>query len=150
MAQVTIGGIDYEVPEMNFAALERAWPFVEESMTTLDPMKGPSAGISIIAAGLMEADHFDKTKFGIGEEEMLGEDQIFERIVRFLKKKLKAKEIDQVRRAVDQINKEAGLEPEMGEAQPALPGTQETPSGETAQILSQNSSQQDAREEVGS
>lgn len=149
MARVTIGGTEYEVPEMNFAALERAWPFVEESMTTLDPMKGPSAGISIIAAGLMEADHFDKTKFGIGAEEMLGEDQIFERMVKFLKKKLKAKEIEQVRLAVDQINREAGLEPEEGEAPAPQAETPGSPSEETAPSSSQSSSPPDVKEEAG-
>lgn len=150
MARVTIGGTEYEVPEMNFAALERAWPYVEESMTTLDPMKGPSAGISIIAAGLMEADHFDKTKFGIGADEMLGEEQIFDRMVKFLKKKLKAKEIEQVRQAVDQINREAGLEPEEGEAPaPQAEETPGSPSEEIAQSSSQSSSPPDVKEEAG-
>src|SRR4051812_33097068 len=99
MAIVTVGGTEYEVPEMNFSALERAWPFVEQAMIAQDPMKGVAAGISIIAAGLLEAEHFDKTKFGIGPDEMLGEEQTFDRIVYFLKKKIKAKEIDGIRKS---------------------------------------------------
>lgn len=148
MARVTIGGTEYEVPEMNFAALERAWPYVEESMMTLDPMKGPAAGICIVAAGLMYADHFDPTKFDIKPDEMLGEDQTFDRIVRFLKRKLKAKEIEQVRAAVNKINEEAGLEPEEGEA-PAALGEGASPSTETAPSTPLNSSQQDVPEETG-
>jgi hypothetical protein len=38
MAQVvTIGGTEYEVPELSFAALERAWPYVDASMNTSIP-----------------------------------------------------------------------------------------------------------------
>lgn len=150
MAIVTVGGTEYEVPEMNFAALERAWPFVEEAMMTQDPMKGVAAGIKIVAAGLLESDHFDKTKFGILEDEMLGEDQTFERIVYFLKKKIKAKEIEGIRKSVDQINVEAGLEPVPGEALPPLADlVRENLLRETAQTSSQSSSQPATAEETG-
>ena len=148
MALVTIGGTEYEVPEMNFIALERAWPFVEESMMTLDPMKGPAAGICIIAAGLMYAENFDPTKFGIEANENLGEDQTFDRVVRFLKKKLKAKELEQVRVAVNKINEEAGLEAQEGEAPLAVEEGQNL-SEETAQTTSPSLSPQDAVEETG-
>jgi hypothetical protein len=151
MAIVTVGGTEYEVPEMNFAALERAWPFVEEAMMTQDPMKGVAAGINIIAAGLLEAEHFDKTKFDIAEDEMLGQDQTFERIVYFLKKKIKAREIEGIRKSVDQINVEAGLEPAPGEALPPLADlVKQNLSEETAQILSPSSSPPDTAEETGS
>lgn len=153
MAIVTVGGAEYEVPELNFAALERAWPFVEEAMTSVDPMKGVKAGICIIAAGLIEAPHFDKTKFHIGAEEMLGEDQTFDRVVLFLKKHIKAKEIEGVRKSVDQINREAGLEPEEGEARPplAVPGMdqEQSPSTETAPTSSPSSSQPEPVEATG-
>lgn len=155
MARVTIGGTEYEVPEMNFIALERAWPFVEEAMMTTDPMKGVAAGICIIAAGLVEADYFDKTHFGIEEDELLGPDQTFDRVVIYLKKQLKAREIQAVRDAVDQINEEAGLEPAKGEA--PGPGTdqedQESPPSdltETAPTMSQSSSPPGVREAAGS
>lgn len=150
MAIVTVGGTEYEVPELNFAALERAWPFVEQAMLAQDPMKGVAAGISIIAAGLLEADHFDKTKFGIAEDEMLGEEQTFDRIVYFLKKKIKAKEIDGIRKSVDQINVEAGLEPVPGEALPPLADrVAQNLSAETAPTSSLSSSPPDMKEEVG-
>lgn len=151
MAKVTVGGTEYEVPEMNFAALERAWPFVEQAMLAQDPMKGVAAGICIIAAGLVEADHFDKTQFGIEPDEILGDEQTFDRVVYFLKRKIKAKEIEGIRKSVDQINQEAGLEPIPGEGEPAVPD-QETQSysTETAPTSSQSSSPQDTKEEVGS
>lgn len=149
MARVTIGGTEYEVPEMNFAALEKAWPFVDESMITLDPIKGPAAGLCIIAAGLMYADHFDPTQFDIKADEMLGEDQTFDRVVKFLKRKLKAKELEQVRIAINKINEEAGLEPIEGEAQPS-PGTLEASlSEETAPPTQPSSSQPGVAEETG-
>jgi hypothetical protein len=149
MATVTVGGTEYEVPEMNFAALERAWPFVMEAMLVEDPMKGVAAGISIIAAGLIEAEHFDKTKFGIREDEMLGDEQTFDRVVYFLKKKIKAKEIDGIRKSVDQINLEAGLEPAPGEALPLLAEVRQNLLTETAPTSSPSSSPPDAVEETG-
>jgi hypothetical protein len=150
MAKVTVGGKEYEVPEMNFLALERCWPHIEEAMTTLDPIKGPAAGIRIIAAGLIEADHFKPTDFGIGENETLGEDQTFERVTHFLKKKLKANEIEAVRAALDEITKEAGLEEaEAGEA-PQTPQQEASPSVETAPTTSPSSSPPDAKEGAGS
>lgn len=148
MAKVTIGGTEYEVPEMNFAALERAWPYVDEAMMTLDAIKGPAAGLCIVAAGLMYADHFDPAQFGIRADEMLGEDQTFDRVVKFLKRKLKAKELEQVRVAINQITEEAGLEPLEGEAPPA--GTPEQNlSEETAPPTSQSSSPPVTAEETG-
>jgi hypothetical protein len=150
MAIVKIGGTDYEVPEMNFAALERAWPFVMEAMIVQDPMKGVSAGIKIIAAGLIEADHFDPKKFNIEPGEMLGDEQMFDRVVYFLKKKIKAKEIDGIRKAVDVINQEAGLEPAPGEAiEPLLEQVRQNLSQETAPTSSPSLSPPDTKEEAG-
>jgi hypothetical protein len=149
MAKVTVGGTEYEVPEMNFAALERAWPFVEQAMLAQDPMKGVAAGICIIAAGLVEADHFDKTQFGIGAEEALGDEQTFDRVVYFLKRKIKAKEIEGIRKSVDQINQEAGLEPVSGEDSPPTADQTQNHSTETAPTSSQSLSPQDTREEAG-
>ena len=149
MAIVTVGGTEYEVPEMNFAALERAWPFVEEAMLAQDPMKGVAAGICIIAAGLIEAPHFDRIKFGILEDEVLGDQQTFDRVVLFLKRNIKAKEIDGIRKSVDQINQEAGLEPASGEAPAPGAAQEQSPSTETAQTSSPSSSPPAAVEETG-
>lgn len=149
MAKVVIGGTEYNVPEMNFIALERAWPYVDQAMMTLDPIKGPAAGICIVAAGLMYADHFNPNDFGILDAEKLDEDQTFDRVVFFLKKKLKAKELDAVRVAVNKITEEAGLEPAEGEVPPP-PGTEgENLSLETALDTSQSSSPPVAVEETG-
>lgn len=150
MARVIIGGIDYEVPELNFVALERAWPFVEEALASLDPMKAPSAGVCIVAAGLIEAPQFQQTDFGIGADENLGDDQLFDRVVRFLKKKLKATEIEKVRIAVNAITEEAGLAPPEGEAPPPAADQEENLSTGIAPTSPPSSSQPDAAEGTGS
>lgn len=148
MATATIGGTKYEVPELNFIALEKAWPFIERAIITQDPMEGTSAGISIITAGLIEAEGFDKSRFDITDEG-LSWDDTFDRVSTFLKRKLKSSEIGNVRTCVEQITEEAGLrEDESGEA-PA-PGKEEaSPSTETALDTSQSSLPLDAREEAG-
>ncbi len=152
MAKVTIGGTAYDVPELNFIALERAWPFMEEAMTSLDPMKGVSAGICIIAAGIVEADGFDPATFNIKPEDINAtedrEQQVFNLVAKFLKRKTKATEISGIREAVVQVSKEAGLEPEEGED---VKGEEEalSPSTETSRPSSQSSSPQDAKEAAG-
>lgn len=148
MATVIIGGIEYKVPPLNFVALERAWPSVEEAMFSIDPMKGPAAGIRIVAAGLCEAENFDKTQFGITTEENLDEEDTFERVVKFLKKKLLATELQEVRKCIDQITEEAGLESLSGEALSILM-KEASPSPETAQDTSPSSSPPAVGEETG-
>lgn len=154
MAKVTVGGTEYEVPELNFIALERSWPFIEEAMTALDPMKGVSAALHIIAAGLVEADNFDPATYNIKPEDISAtldrETQVFELVAKFLKRKTKATEIDGVRKAIVEITKEAGLEPEEGEgdtaeAEEAAPNL----SPETSTHTLPSSSQPGAREEAG-
>lgn len=154
MAKAIIGGTEYEVPELNFVALERAWPFIEEAMTALDPMKGVSAAIHIIAAGMVEADNFDQATYGIKPEDISPtkdrDEQIFELTAKFLKRKTKATEISGIRAAILEISKEAGLEPEEGEG--VLAGVEEVApnlSPETSIPTSPNSSQPDAKEEAG-
>lgn len=155
MATVTIGGTDYEVPELNFIALERAWPFIELAMTEPDPMKGVSAALHIIAAGLVEADNFKPSDYGIKGEDLSStrdrEDQIFELTAKFLKRKTKASEIEGVRRAIGDITKEAGLEPEEGEGELAEGVKEEAPnlSPETSTHTLPSSSPLGAREEAG-
>lgn len=135
MAQVTIGDTQYEVPELNFAALELVWPHVEEAMTTLDPMKGPSAGLYVIAGGIIHTDTFDKTKFGILEMDLLTEKEILDQVVRYLKRQLKASQISGIKDCLDKITEEAGLIPKEGERDPVK---QENPSPETAPASSLN------------
>lgn len=113
-------------------------------------MKGVAAGIKIIAAGLIEADHFDPKQFNVEAGEMLGDEQMFDRVVYFLKKKIKAKEIDGIRKAVDTINQEAGLEPAPGEeVAPLLEEVRRNLSQGTAPTSSQSLSPPDTKEEAG-
>lgn len=152
MAKVTIGGTTYEVPELNFIALERSWPFMEIAMTSLDPMKGVAAGISIIAAGLLETDNFDPAAFDIKPEDLSStedrDEQVFARVVKFLKRKTTAMQIEGIRAAVLEISKEAGLEPTEGEL---VEGTEKAPNPlmETLIPSSQSLSPPGVKEEAG-
>lgn len=147
MATVKIGGVQYEIPELNFIALEKAWPYIERAIITRDPIEGTSAGISIIAAGLIEAPDFSPSRFGI--EGYATWDDTFDRVVVFLKRALKAAEIANVRICVEDITSEAGLgEEDSGEAQ-AAPEEEASPSTETAPNSLQSSSQLDAKGVAG-
>lgn len=112
MAKITIGEEDYTIPELNFAALERAWPFIEQSMVTnsRDPMQGPHAALRIIAAGLVEDENFQPQRFNVTATPD-NPDAIYEEVFLFLRKKLKAREMDKLGPCVDQIIEEAGLIP---------------------------------------
>lgn len=154
MASITIGGIEYIIPEMNFLSIERAWPYVQLATTALDPMVAVSAALAVIASGLMEDEPFDPSKYGITETG-LPEKVIHETIVYFFKKKIKGSELDRVQVAMYEILREAGLEVTEGEATAALMaalGTAQeeaTPSPETALDTSPSSSQPELREEAG-
>lgn len=130
MAKITIGGDDYQVPELNFAALERSWPFVESAMviSSNDPMASPRAALCIIAAGIMEDENFQPQRYKITANPD-DPDKIHEQIVNFLSKRMKAREMVNLKGCVDQILLEAGLT----EAEP--PSGEEGPVEETA-ILS--------------
>lgn len=148
MARATIGGIEYDIPEMNFVALERAWPHIEVAMVDPHPMRGPSAAIHIIASGLIEADNFKPENFGIEpatlDPYLEASDQICDRVAAYLKKKLKATEIGGLKATVDKMTEEAGLVPAEGEDQKGA-----TPSMETSDRSSLNSLPLDAKEEAG-
>lgn len=152
MAQITIGGKEYLIPEMNFLAIERAWPFVMKATETVELMTGVSAALSVIAAGLMEAEDFNPADFDAtpGDRDAV----VLDRVVYFFKKNLKGNEIGIVRDTMFQILKEAGLEVTEGEALAALAAAAglklpETLSPETAPDTSLNSLPLDAREEAG-
>ncbi|TWB20672.1 hypothetical protein FBZ89_10671 [Nitrospirillum amazonense] len=51
-ANVVIGGTDYPVPPMNFAALKAAWADIKGLPMLTDPVDQASAGIRIVAAAL--------------------------------------------------------------------------------------------------
>lgn len=147
--RIKIGSKEYDVPELNFVALERAWPYVAEVIIQRDFMEALKGSICIIAAGLCEVENFDPSIYGFKKEDLDNaldlSDQIFEKVVLYIKKNLKANQIADLSLAVNQIIKDNGLEPESGEA----PAAEETSSMETGAPSSQNLSQPDAREEVG-
>ena len=152
MAKITVGGKEYYIPEMNFLAVERAWPYVLEATTALDPIAGASAALSVIASGLMEADNFNPAEFGI---EATTDKGIHESLSYYLKKNLKAAEIVEVKNTMFEILVEAGLEVTEGEARAALTAALETDQAdptdlpETAPDTLSSSSQPDAKEEAG-
>ncbi|MBB6251713.1 hypothetical protein [Nitrospirillum iridis] len=51
-ASVVIGGTEYPVPPMNFAALKAAWADIKGLPLLTDPVDQASAGIRIVAAAL--------------------------------------------------------------------------------------------------
>lgn len=150
MAKVTLGGEEYFIPEMNFLAVERAWPFIVVAMASQDAMAGAAAGISVIAAGIIEADEFKPERFNIDPAKSdLGPDYTFDQVNRFLKKKIKARDIASITACVNEMIKEAGLnEDESGEAEGAMPQT--IPSTEIAAASLPNSSPPDAKVDPGS
>lgn len=110
MAKITIGEEDYTIPELNFAALERGWPFIEAAMVMggTDPMRGPNAALRVIAAGIVEDENFQPQRFNVTATPDQP-DEVYEQVVAFLRKKLKAREMDRLGPCVDQIIEEAGL-----------------------------------------
>lgn len=162
MATIIIGGKTYVIPEMNFMAIERAWPHVEKATSTIHPMDGVSAALGVFAAGLMEAEDFKQEDFDVSDYEVgTSEAPTFDEHVHrgvhlFLKKGLKGTEMDKVRVTMFEVLKEAGLEVSEGE-QPALAAAvlgQEDPnqlnlSPGTAADTLPNSLPQDAKEDPG-
>ena len=110
MAKITLGGEDYIIPELNFMALERAWPFIETAMVSSnhDPMTGPNAALRIIASGIVEDENFQPQRYGVTALPD-NPDEIYEQVVFFFRRKLKAREIEKLKDCVDQIIQEAGL-----------------------------------------
>ncbi len=154
MASITIGGKEYLIPEMNFLAIERSWPYVEKATSTIHPMEGVSAALGVFAAGIMEAEGFNKADFGI-DEDTTAEPDIHKEIMYFLKKGLKGTEMDKVRVTMFEVLKEAGLEVTEGEATAVLTAALENETEEpnlfpeTAPDTSQNSLPLDAKEDPG-
>lgn len=153
MAKVTIGEVEYFIPELNFIALERAWPYVEVAMTSLNPLVAVGAGIRIIAAGILAREEelplFEMFKINIAEHIKPGldrDEQIFDLINAFLKKALKSSQIGNVRLAVQTITEEAGLVPEEGEGSKAQV---ENPGTAISDPSSPNLLQPDTREDPG-
>jgi len=146
---IQIGKINHDLPEMNFAAIERAWPYVEIATTILDPIQGVAAGLRIIAATIMESEDFDPTKYGMSADESLTQDEIFEAVTYRLKKDLKGNQVDQVRQAILAMLKDADLIQDADSGEELAGQEAANLSQETAPATSPSSSQLDAREAVG-
>lgn len=155
LTTVTLGDREYELPEMNFAALEMAWPFIEEALLSASPVTYPSAAVSILVCLWME----DEEGFDImapmwepvREKHKVDADSTyrhqFDSMVMFFKRSVKAAQVPQLREAIDLLLKDAQIiqdkEPGSGEAQGAAPLT------ETSTTSSPSSLPQDAKEEAG-
>lgn len=113
MATLTVGGKEYKVPEMNFLAVERAWPFVQEATTAFDPIKGSAAAIAVIAAAMIEGEDFDHAEWGI--DQALDDDQAFPQLILTMKRRMKAGEIGAAKDTMFQILEEGGLQVSEGE-----------------------------------
>lgn len=150
MAIFHCGGKEHSIPEMNFIAVERAWPFVVRATQEFDPIKGSSAAIAVIAAGLMESDDFNVADWNL--EEGLADETIFELLQKTIKRQMKAKEIASARDTMFQILQEGGLQVTEGEllnqlAEAAKLGA--LPSQETARDILSSSLLPESKEEAG-
>ena len=154
MAKVTIGGVEYHCPEMNFLAVEVAWPHVARTMITQDPIQAVGAGVHVVAACLQEQEEFDPKQFGFNDEQIenlpkMSRQDINDLVAHFLKKKMKAGEIPNIRGAVEQIIEEAGLLPDQGEGEKSESEDPTSPGTETAPSSSVISSPPESREVAG-
>lgn len=165
MAKVTIGGKGYTIPEMSFAAVELAWPFIEQATETIHPVQGTKAAIGVIAAGLLESDDFNPELFGldpmlhlnVGEDES-GEPKtvdhpkdravLHDELMKYLLRGLKAKEAGAIKLCLFEILEEAGFEMAIpGELPAAVEAA--IPSPAIAVPTSANSSQPASKEDAG-
>jgi hypothetical protein len=146
MARFTLGGKTFVIGELNFLAVERAWPYITDAMVSQDPIKGVSAGLHVLAAGLMEEEGFKPDDYGLPEDKGPYIDhEIFLAVAGTLKKRCKSSEIGEVKDAVFQIIEESGLTEE-GELKAAPSPSLGT---ETSDQSSQSLSPPDAKVEAG-
>lgn len=157
MAKLTLSGEEHIIPELNFAALERAWPFIEIALVSGggDPLRQQLAALQVVAAGIMEDENFqpDKYKVTVAAD---NPDKIHEQIVNHLRKKLKAREIAALRTCLFEIIEEAGLtmanegEQSGTEEETEAEASLDPHSTETAPATSPSLSPPDAKAEAGS
>lgn len=118
MAKFIIGGKEHHVPEMNFLAVERAWPYVVEATTAYDPIKGSSAAISVIASAMFEDESFSREDWEIPAE--LPDNLAFDNLCLKIKRRMKSNEIGNAKDTMLEILKEGGLQVTEGELLQAL------------------------------
>lgn len=158
-----VGGVEHTIPEMNFIAVERAWPYVEQAMATVDPIAGTNSAIAVIAACLIEDEAFDASYWGIDPLQPLGEgavanapqlkkdlNAVHAELINVLRRRLKAKEVGAVKLCMFEILAEAGFEiGEPGSGEDQAPVEEASLSPEIAADTLQSSSPLDAKEEAG-
>lgn len=158
MAKITIGGVDHTIQEMNFVAVEMAWPFMEQAMATVHPIAGTNAALAVIAAGMMESEGFDASMWKIETTVKDDEDREFPRavelihidLVNVLRRSLRSSEMGAVKLCLFDIIAEAGFD--MQDALPggAMPvGEAASPSPETVTNTLPSSLPQESKEEAG-
>lgn len=144
MATLTVGGKEYNVPEMNFLAVERAWPHVVEATAAFDPMKGSAAAIAVIAAAMFEGENFNREEWGIDAD--VPNDLAYQNLITIIKRRMKATEISSAKDTMLKILEEGGLQVSEGELLESLglvESLPDLPSPETAEDTSQSLSQQE-------
>lgn len=151
MATLILSGKDYEVPELNFIALELAWPYIQSATLATTPVAGISASIMVIAAGILQGEDFEAEAFEVPETAKSLEVQ-HAAVANFIKRKLKAAETAAVKDCFLEVLQEAGLEVSEGELLKVLDEVKEmlaNPSMEIAPDTLPSSSPQDAKEGAG-
>lgn len=144
MAKVTIGKNTYDVPELNFVALELSWPYMDDVIMAPNPIRAVGAGLFVIAAGLMQKPGFKPVNFGINvkklDKKLDLDQQIHWLVTKKLKTDLLASQTSNVTGVIMDIVEEAGMLPKQGEDEKGEDKSL-NPSTETSNPTSQNSSQ---------
>jgi len=169
MAKITVGTIEHQIDDMNFIAVELAWPYIEIAMSTVHPIAGTNAALAVIAAGLMESEGFDAKDWDIDPtltEELPGDtpdapkrikkwpkpvEGIHIEMTNMLRRRLKASEMASVKLVLFEMIEQAGFDIADTVSGGALPVEEATasPSPETVMPISLNSSQPESKAEAG-
>lgn len=143
MAEVTIGKNTYDVPELNFVALELSWAYIDDVIMAPNPVRAVGAGLFVIAAGLMNKNGFKPENYGINtrklDKKLDLEQQIHWLVTKKLKTDLLASQISNVTMVIMEIVEEAGMLPKQGEGEKGEDKSP-NPSMETSSRTSPNSS----------
>lgn len=151
MAKLTLGDKTHEIPDLNFIALELAWPYVQEATVAVTPISGISASIMVIAAGIITKEDFNPQDFGIPDH-VTDIGAHHEIVGAYLKRNIRARDASTVKDTFMEVLEEAGLEVSEGELLKVLEevkGMTANPSTGTAPATSLNLSPRDVREEAG-
>lgn len=150
MANFTVGGKDFLIGEMSFITLERAWDDILLATSSLHPIKGMSACISVLASCMMELPEFSPEEWGLDMDPGQAEELIHRALCVSIKRKLTVKEMVHVRSTMMTVLQEGGLEITEGELQGLADLIQPVLNlGETAPDTLLNSLPPELKEEAG-